>query len=222
MLYGDVIYADGWTTSTSAYGVYSFPATGNTTLTSVYEDDNFNCNAGAVYDNGLYHILKAYGSGSEFQYINYYQYDTDSWSENDENEFSNPQFVASDLTVDPLTNTVYGAFSDGANGMQLATFNFTSSGYSVKGALSKHMLAIAADAEGTLFGIASDGVLYKVDKETAALTKIGSTGITPAAYIQSATFDWLSGKLYWATTLTTDIAGLYEVDTTTGKATLVS
>ncbi len=222
MLYGDVIYADGWTTSTSAYGVYSFPATGNTTLTSVYEDDNFNCNAGAVYDNGLYHILKAYGSDSEFQYINYYQYDTDSWSENDENEFSNPQFVASDLTVDPLTNTVYGAFSDGANGMQLATFNFTSSGYSVKGALSKHMLAIAADAEGTLFGIASDGVLYKVDKETAALTKIGSTGITPAAYIQSATFDWLSGKLYWATTLTTDIAGLYEVDTTTGKATLVS
>ncbi len=222
MLYGDVIYADGWTTSTSAYGVYSFPAVGNTVLTSVYEDDNFNCNAGAVYSNGLYHILNAYGSGDEFQYINYYQYDAESWEENDENEFYNPKFVAADLTVDPLANTVYGAFSDGANGMQLATFNFTSSSYKVKGALSKNILAIAADAEGALFGIASDGILYKVDKETAALTPVGSTGINPAAYIQSATFDWLSGKLYWATTLTTDIAGLYEVDTTTGKATLIS
>ena len=222
-LYGDVVYADDWTTSSSPYGVYSFPTTANTALTSVYEDYNFKSNSGAVYANGLYNILNANVSDSGvFQSISYYQYDTEYWEENDENEFSNPQFMSTDMTVDPLTGTVWGAFSDGNSGLQLATFDFTSNGYSVKGALAKHILAIASDAEGTLFGIASDGILYKVDKETAALTQIGATGIKPASYIQSATFDWLSGKLYWATTLTTEVAGLYEVDTTTGKATLIS
>lgn len=223
VLYGDVVYADNWTSSSSPYGVYSFPVASVITPESVYEDYNFKSNAGAVFQNGMYNILNAnISSENVLESISYYQYDADSWEENDENEFSNPCFIATDMTVDPISNTVYGAFSDGNGGLQLATFNFTSSGYEVKGKLSKQILAIAADAEGMLFGIGEDGILYKVDKESAQLTKIGATGIIPSTYVQSATFDWLSGKLYWATTLTNDVAGLYEVDVNTGKATLIS
>ena len=222
ILYGDVVYSDNWASSNS-YGVYSLPVSSNAELSSVHIDNNFKSNAGAVYVNGLYHILNAnFSSNDAFQSVSYFQYDTNTWEENDENEFSDSRFMAADMTVNPLTNVVYGAFSDGANGQQLATFDFTSKGYVVKGALSKQLFAIAADAEGTLYGIGSDNILYKVDKNTAKLTKIGSTGIKAAAYLQSATFDWTSGKLYWATTLTNDVAGLYEVDVTTGKASLIS
>lgn len=222
-LFGDVVYADNWTSESSPYGIYSFPAASGFAMQSIYEDYNFKCNAGAVYADGLYNILNAsLNSDNTLQSVNYYQYDAETWDENDENEFSDARFIATDMTVDPLTGTVYGAFNDGEGGLQLATFNFTSTGYSVKGQLSKHLLAIAADADGAIYGIGSDAILYKVDKETAQLTKVGSTGIKPASYLQSATFDWLSGKLYWATTLQNDMAGLYEVDTTTGKAQLVS
>lgn len=222
ILYGDVIYSDDWASSKN-YGIYSFPVTSNTTLSCIRKDNNFQSNAGAIYVNGLYHILNAnFNSNGAFQSVSYFQYDANKWEENDENEFSDPRFMAADMTVDPLTNVVYGAFSDGENGQQLATFNFTSKGYVVKGTLTKQLFAIAADAEGTLYGIGSDNILYKVDKETAKLSRIGSTGVKAADYLQSATFDWTSGKLYWATTLTNDVAGLYEVDINTGKASLIS
>lgn len=222
VLYGDIVYSDNWASSNN-YGIYSFPVSSNTTLSSVHIDNNFKSNAGAVYVNGLYHILNAnFSSNDAFQSVSYFQYDANTWEESDENEFGDSRFMAADMTVDPLTNVVYGVFSDGANGQQLATFNFTSKGYVVKGALSKQLLAIAADSEGTLYGIGSDNMLYKVNKESAKLTKIGSTGIKAAAYLQSATFDWTSDKLYWATTLTNDVAGLYEVDINTGKASLIS
>lgn len=221
-LYGDIIYSDTWK-GTSHYGVSSFNVTNPISLTSQIEDANFKSNAGAVYYNGQYTIVNATeGSDGSISSINTYVYDAETWEETNEDELSDAKFIATDLTVDPLTNKIYGAFSDGNGGMQLATMNYDTKEYVVKGALSIHIMALAIDAEGNLFGFGSDSKLYAINKDNAALTAIGATGIKASTYLQSATFDWKSGKLYWATTLSTDIAGLYEVDTTTGKATLVA
>ena len=221
-LYGDVIYADSWATGGNQYGVRAFDATSPGTIHSEYEDQNFKCNAGAVYRNGEYRILNAYDGGTGVEYISYYVYDTESWEELDENELGNASFMATDLAVDPLTNEIYGAFYDGSNGQQLAVADFDRQTYEVRGKLDTGILAIAFNSEGRLFAIGTSGMLYSVNKKNGELSKIGSTGITPATYLQSATFDLLTDKLYWATTLSNDVAGLYEVDTTTGKASLIA
>lgn len=82
------------------------------------------------------------------------------------------------------------------------------------------MCALAASADGTLYGIgADDGILYTIDKETAALTEVGPTGVTPEN-TQSATIDGDTGQMYWSA-YTADGGALYTVDTATGKATHV-
>ena len=77
---------------------------------------------------------------------------------------------------------------------------------------------MACSPDGQLYGISLQGELWKIDKETAESSLIGSTGLKPANYFQSATLDLRNNKLYWAYLGESD-SGIYTVDTTTGAAT---
>ncbi len=57
--------------------------------------------------------------------------------------------------------------------------------------------ALAADPDGTLYGIDRQGDLYIIDSVTGVPSKIGSTGYA-LKLLQSMTFDRKSGTLYWA------------------------
>ncbi len=52
ILYGSIIYADGWSSDNAPYGIYSFPATANTSVTAVHLGNNFEANGGGTYVNG--------------------------------------------------------------------------------------------------------------------------------------------------------------------------
>lgn len=138
-------------------------------------------------------------------------YDADTWTLLGDYPVENP---SADLTYDPVNKKVYGCFTEGQtvrlgtideNGKQtyIAYMNLLPS-------------ALFCTQEGQLMIIGQDGVLYKLDKETAQTEKVGETGILPF-FVQSATIDPNTGRCYWAS-MTQDGSALQEVNLATGKA----
>lgn len=220
LIYGDVIFADSWTEENAPAGIYSFPASSNTTLEAVAIDDALQANGGAVYVNGKYHFTY-YMEFFGMIFANYYVYNAETWEVETEAE-SDATSIAMDLTYDPTTDAVYGCFfNDNIDGYVLGTMNLETGARTAIGDLSTGMYVMAANSKGDLYGIGTDGILYRIDKTTATATSIGATGVSPK-YIQSGSFDMKSGKLYWAACRADGTAGLYDVDTATGSASLVS
>lgn len=215
VVFGTVVYSENGLNK----GVYSFPAQSATELTFIYGDYNFSINGPAVRWNGNYYLFNGQDYGDGIAEVNVYVYDSD-WEEIDELSFP-ATWYGTDLTVDPTTNNVYGVFASNSGSPELATIDINTEKRTTIGALSESIIALAADATGLLYGISQSGVLYRINKTDASLTKIGSTGVAPK-YMQSATFDLATNRLFWATTTTQDKAGLYEVDIKTGAASLIS
>lgn len=78
---------------------------------------------------------------------------------------------------------------------------------------------MAFNPAGELYGIASNGILYKINTSNADLTYIGSTGLYPE-YEQSMAFSPDGSAIYWAGCGDT-FSGLYSVNPSTGRATLI-
>lgn len=223
-LYGTMISSEGWWDG-AEYGVYSFNAQSAPNLTKVYGGYAFNATGGAAYHDGKYYIVTTNDYGSGVESVNLAIYDTAEWELIDEDEELSVGFMATDYTVNPLTNELYGICSDGQGGMQLAKVDFDERQRTVIGAISVNMMTLAADATGQLFGIATNGNLYRINSATAELSLVGNTGVRPDV-MQSMTFDWASGKLYWAASYEDDEEGplsiLYEVNTETAAVTRVA
>lgn len=82
------------------------------------------------------------------------------------------------------------------------------------------MVALACNKSGQIYGIAEDGNLYTIDKQTGTPSLVGSTGQKPS-YLQSAAYDYRSGKIVWAACLESQETKLFEVDPATGTAELI-
>ena len=218
-LYGTVISSDLWEEG-GEYGVYAIPVQKNTSLSKVYGDSLFHTEGTAVYLNGRYYIMKVNEKENELgiKSVTYYVYDVETWEQTDEIELS-ADWYAIDMSVDPTTNTVYG-LCDG--GIELRKFDFENQKSSMVGYLSKAFVAIAIDANGIIYGISTKGILFRINSDDASITEVGPTGLTPKRTIQSATYDWTTCKLYWAATTVAGERGLYEVDMSSGQASLVS
>lgn len=133
--------------------------------------------------------------------------------------------IALDMTYDPISRQLYSqAYVDETgNDYTLSIMDITTGRATTVAALPR-MSFIACDITGQMYGVRySDGMFCKIDKTNGAVTPIGATGITPK-YIGTGTFDIQTGKLYWTTTSNTSAeeSGLYEIDVTTGKASLIS
>ncbi len=218
-LYGTVISSDLWEEG-GEYGVYAIPVQKNTSLSKVYGDPLFHTEGTAVYLNGRYYIMKVNEKENELgiKSVTYYVYDVETWEQTDEIELS-ADWYAIDMSVDPTTNTVYG-LCDG--GIELRKFDFENQKSSMVGYLSKAFVAIAIDANGIIYGISTKGILFRINSDDASITEVGPTGLTPKRTMQSATYDWTTCKLYWAATTDAGERGLYEVDMSSGQASLVS
>lgn len=84
--------------------------------------------------------------------------------------------------------------------------------------INAYPMTLSAAPSGSLFAIFSNGFLYKIDKKSAVATLVGPVGGDQVQLVyQSATFDRLSGELYWARVCDRSI-DLYKVDTLTGEA----
>lgn len=188
-------------------------------------------NSSAVMADGLYRTIYADDS---YAWLGFYFFDIISY---------NPETweVVSDMEVD---DGGYGWFNhcltvapDGANGFGLfynteatdfefATVDFETGTKTVVGSATNFYLVMGTAPDGTVYGVADDNNLYKINTNTGAETLVGPTGLVVSdaegSYGQSATIDPKTGVMYWAAVETSMNCGLYTVDTTTGAASLVS
>lgn len=74
---------------------------------------------------------------------------------------------------------------------------------------------------GRLYGVNVDGNLYTIDKVNGSYKLVGRTGLNPSNYRQSATIDLKTDKMYFACQNKDNTSGLYEINTTTGEASLL-
>lgn len=205
-----------------APGVYSWNLADKSLTPLLVSDELFaNCN-GFVYDNVYYSFfLEMWGSQP---WITVYKYDVNTW----ERVGSTYIYYADtpmDLDVDPISNRVYGCFPK-SNSLSEAAFVWAQYNPStcVRMAICEYdtpMVAVACDATGQFYGIDSNADLYKINKLSGEKTLVGATGLTLSEQRQSAAFDHRYGHLYLAAELSDFETGVYEIDTTTGRATLL-
>ncbi len=220
-IYGSVIYADNWTYDNAPYGIYSFQANANTSFTAVHLGNNFEANGGGTYADGKYYFINYFSFNGQ-TYVNYYVYNTETWELINAIQSLPMSTATSDMSYDPATKQIYGSFQkEDGNGFRFATMNPETAAVTPIADLPQMMYVVAINSKGEVYGVGADGNFYQIDKATGSLSKIGSTGITPN-YVQSGAFDPRTDKLYWAASLANNTAGLYEINISTGRASLIS
>ena len=223
-LYGGVIFAYGWgDMQQPPYGVYSIPANDGTAPQAVHISPELKANGGGVYIDGIYYIV-SYETYSDAIDVSLRAYDTrDNWKLISETPLENTTSIAADLTYDPVTDQVFGCFGLGndetGRSYYLGTLNVFTGEVTPIGNLSQKLFTLSCNKEGELYGIGEYAELMRVDKETAALTLIGTTGKN-IKYDQSAAFDYATGRLFWVMTPhgTEKDVEVCEVNLTTGAA----
>lgn len=191
---------------------------------------------GGTYAQGSYYHTD-YTEGSDSQTVTFpirlYQHSTADWSQTRLAYGYAFTSIPCDLTFDPETQQLYGLFSDDGYTGQYKTLGrvkVTTSalyGYLYEcdpiATLPEKMVAITANRQGQLYAFGVSGKLYTLDKFTGAATMLFDTQVETAGVFQSATCDYSTGKLYWATPYNDYYdTGIYEVDPEAKSASLVA
>lgn len=227
-IYGSISYTGD--PSFAEYGVYSVP-TSSSQQFELVQAMAADANYGGAYKDGHYYLMNYYDLWGFIQMFYAYDYDMETGELVSQVDLSDdPQALCpGGMAYDPLTGELYGmTFTADLSGQELAKLTFT--GTSVEKDVvysygdSHWFNAFAIDGQGQFYAIEADlsgeGILYKVDRSTGALTKVGPTGEYPY-YISGACIDAKSGRMFWALSPEDETGYLTEVDLTTGAATVI-
>ncbi len=166
-------------------------------------------NGGGVYADGMYYAI-SFNDGMTASNMKLNSYDVDNdWAQvSYDIELTH---MAADLTFDPTTSQVYGAFSSDFGAYYLGTMSRRTGEITTVAKLPFRIATLSCDKEGELYGIGyADKKLYHINKASAECTEIGSVSATFDGW-QSATFNWETGKLYAFLGDGWDFGGLYEI-----------
>ncbi len=217
-LYGQLVYDASWTTETAAFGIYSIMPQAPANITPVILHDYLGgFNGGAIIDNKFYVHYYIEFWGMMFMYRECYDLETGEQVplENTEIDITD---LATVTSYDANTGLSYGIFyNEEGYPNTIASYDYLNATQTVIGTTDKNYLACAVDGKGSLFGIDSNGDLYKIDLSNGAETLVGNTGAVPA-YLQSAAIDPSTGAMYWAF-LDGVNSALYQVNTETAATT---
>jgi len=112
---------------------------------------------------------------------------------------------------------MYGIIAQSSLGSNLYKINLETGAMTEVGMLGGKLSGmLACSPQGNLYIIDSKCDLYSVNKNTAAVTLVGSTVEEMYWYKQSFAFDKTSGRLFWVTSNYEAECKLLEVDPTTG------
>lgn len=219
VLYGLITYSDE-----EAYskGIYTVDATADAQPVLYWADGDMTGNGGAVYAEGTYYVL----SYMNLMGTMYWGYQICDIAEKTYDYKFSSAYSAKDagsaITYDPQTGGTYSICIDETD-ISKYTLSLMDLETGIKtpvARVEKLINAMAATIDGVLYGIAEDGNLYTINKQTAELTLVGPTGVTPQSN-QSAVIDYDTNQMYWAA-YTSEGGFLYTVDITTGAATKLS
>ena len=231
-LWGDVVQDKTWGSSKKAFGIYKFNAGNNMSVDLLSTTNAMPTGSGAIVGNRLYYIYYYGYYGTVYPY--FFEYDTDTWSPISEYEYlSDVSLIATETAVS-ADGKVYGEFYNSVEGTsyELGIADYANRTRTSIGTLKQFYVAMGMTSENDLYGISTDGNLYKIDITTAKETLVGPTGLTVsnangAYFYQSGEIDQKTNTFYWATAEATEsmedaeVASLYTVDLTTGAATKV-
>lgn len=225
-LYGTVVSSEDWADYLlndiePPYGVYSFPKENDDTASPEMINQVFSKVVSGYYRDNTYGVMTQVFSDDYSEcYNHYYEIDTDSWRICKDVEVNDHTYIATDMTYNPVDGLVYGSFyNDGITGFNFASFNPETLDYEVIAAIPDRMryLAIAADNYGNIYAINEAGDFLSVDPDTGEESFVAATGVAPAPYIQSMTWDTTSNKIYWVA-VSDEGTALYVIDPAEGMA----
>ena len=221
VIYGSVVNAEAWTiTDAGKIGLYKIPTAADQSFELVKAGVNAEY-GGVLADNSYYAgYEKSSFLGTTPTIVTY---DVETWEQ--KSSIGTEQYcLATDVTYDPVGKKVYGCFKNASgDGYQFGTINYKFLSVDRLGSLNTEWWSLAADVDGTIYGFAktaTGSALYKLNKNKGTGDLIGETGCKPF-YATSAVIDPKSGRLFWTVAEEDGSAGIYEVDKSTGAATLL-
>lgn len=171
---------------------------------------------GAQMANGNYYAIMRSGAST---YID--RFPVSTWKRAAHTRLSSNALMASDVAYDPTSDMVYGCFyNDAGDGYVFGRADYATRKREAIKPLSIGYNAVMVDVAGQVYAIDMTGTLLKLDKATGEARTIGHTSVTPQ-YVSSATIDPNTGRCYWTVNPASGLGYLYEVDLTTGQATML-
>ncbi len=231
-LWGNVAYQTSWTETKQAhYGLYSFAASSPLQPELLFEQADLIASGGSALIDGVFHCMNLdtswAGLGIIFLYHSTYDVETGEMI-TEPSQVSDLKMAALETAQDMSSGTVYGAFyTSDLSGYELGVVDYSSMSRTTIGSLTKAYVALGLSKDGKLYGVASDGNFYSIDKATAQETLIGATGLTLANsqgqyYGQSGEIDQATNTFYWAAIDINNNSALYTIDLTTGAASKIA
>lgn len=203
-------------------GIWSFTTDPNdNTVTPVHLDPTLVANSGSTwFNNKLYYVSYQIQEGQG--YFMYYACNTDNFKPIYSEQVSDAGMMAIASYPDPQTGVNYGCIttSDGY-GIEWAKLNYrTFDDRTAIKSLSENLLAVVIDNNGQAYAVNESGEFLKVDKETGEQEVIGQTGVVTST-LSGICVDPETNRIFWAVSPKNEDSGLYEINTQTGKATLI-
>ena len=154
-----------------------------------------------------------------------YTIDTNSWTLLGSEVLEDYSLMAFETAM-AKDGAIYGEFysADGKS-REIGVVDYPNRSRSTLFATSKYYIAMGITNAGVLYGIATDGNLYRIDKEAGKETLIGATGTTlsdssGSFFFQTGEIDQSDDVFYWlGTDQKKKSTSLYTVDLKTGIAT---
>lgn len=232
-----------WTSTGAAnmqYAIYELTPGADNIFSRLSMVESRKVTDAAVYYDGYYYSFKVPSNDTYSNYSSIItKYDTDTWQGELVQVYgTGTGNIAEDMTVDYISGNVYAVGNNVYMGgeRELKNVDLSTGAMTKVGNLNAHIYAIAADGNGQLWGVGTPtGVsvptnLYKIDKNTATTTLVAPMNINLyTGSLSSLTFDLRDGKLYYVAQTYVEnedkerfwTNGLFEINTTTGTATLV-
>jgi hypothetical protein len=232
-LYGNMVYKDAWadwTITDVPYGFYSFTIDGSEspTFTPLFTNLKYDYLAG-TYGQGKFYGIRPSGVFGVLTTVFYDILTTNPWAlEREETvgtdeSYATYDMLASTMAYDVTSNQIYALeYNEDLTGLYWTIFNKESFSFDVitKWKGNFDALAMIAVPDGNIYCIGTDGDFYSINKETGIPSLIGSTGVVPKLYSQSAVYDGKTGTILWYA-VTENGSELYSVDIATGEASYV-
>lgn len=230
-LWGYMGACKGWPTSSNGYGFMAFTTGSTPSFTDLLADGEHTMspNGGGALHDGLYDAVNYVQSNGTLK-VTHYQFNTENnWrSTIVPTLVSDPTLIATETASSRATGKVYGQFyNNSLSGFEFGVIDYDAMERTTIAESKNKYVALGVTSYEAVYGVATDGNLYRIDTETGEERLIGSTGVEVAensrqSYSQSGEIDQDNDVFYWACIDKDQHAALYTVDLTSGAATLIA
>ena len=128
-------------------------------------------------------------------------------------------YTLRDMAFDYTTGTMYAIAQGGLYNGAVAQVDIETGDVTIVAETGRKLASMTIDADGQMYAIAENDILYRVDKNTGALTEVGNVGADASMTYQSMFYDFNSGNTYWAQAAEDQTTSLRLVDLNTGCTT---